>query len=155
MRVCMSVSVWEHPTHRHSLCIYIRDGNVSVGHSHKRWKYLSFLVSWNQVEPNKYAFNQNKSSQINLDDVFMMLVCTLVSHLILILLATRMTLGGKLVLFSLPLSVSTRNIRRERYQFFMLSVNRFDLLKAHTQTRNDLKNRNPPWLMNRPLYCWL
>lgn len=48
------------------------------------------------------------------------------THLILILVATRMTFGTEPMLFSLPLSISTRKIRLERYQLFMLSI------KMHT-----------------------
>ena len=63
------------------------------------------------------------------------MVCKLGSHFILTLVATRMTLGWEFTLFSLPLSVSTRNIRRDRYQFFMLSVWRQNILEREiTQT---------------------
>lgn len=80
-------------------------------------------IDHNFIQHFFYKYNLNRTVK-NSSDLFVLNHSDIHTraHLILILVATRMTFGTELVLFSRPLSMSTRNIRLERYQLFMLSM---------------------------------
>lgn len=97
--------------------------NLKNSQKTKQWQEKlqkeSFIILLN-ISFYKYILNRTVKKQfwlvLNNSDIHTH------AHLILMLVATRMTFGTELMLFSRPLSMSTRNMRLERYQLFMLSM---------------------------------